>query len=66
MTGGNAMLAEMGGVPFETGLHTHASSINIAATNPAVTLDAKNDPNAVFIFSAGSTLTTSAKRKLCL
>ncbi len=58
------MLAEMGGVTFEAGLYTHASSINIAATNPTVTLDAKKDPDAVFIFSAGSTLTTSTKRRI--
>jgi hypothetical protein len=65
-TGGVAMLAEMGGLTFTAGVYTHGSAINIAATNPTVTLDAEGDPNAVFIFNAGTTLTTSAKSEIVL
>jgi hypothetical protein len=66
MTNGKTMLAEMGGVTFTPGVYTHESSINIAATNPEVYLDAKGDARAVFIFNAGTTLTTSAKSRIVL
>jgi hypothetical protein len=53
-------------VTFKAGVHTHGSAINIAATNPTIYLDAEGDPNAVFIFIAGTTLTTSAKSEIVL
>ena len=66
MTGGAAMFAEMGGVTFTPGLHTHGSAINIALANPVVFLDADGDDDAVFIFQAGDTLTTCAGSKIVL
>jgi cytoskeletal protein CcmA (bactofilin family) len=56
--------AEIGGMTFKAGIHTFGSSINIVATSPTVTLDGDGDANAVFIFNAGSTLTTSAFSKI--
>ena len=60
------MLAEMGGLTFKAGEYTHASAINIALVNPKVYLDAEGDPNAVFIFNAGSTLVTCAHSEIVL
>jgi hypothetical protein len=60
------MVAEMGGLTFKPGVYKHGSSINIALANPNVYLDADGDPNAVFIFVAGSTLTTCAYSKILL
>jgi hypothetical protein len=57
---------EMGGVIFTPGVYTHGSAINIALTNPTVYLDALNDENAVFIFVAGTTLTTCAGSNIVL
>jgi hypothetical protein len=65
-TSGTSMLAEMGGVTFTPGVHTHASAINIALASPKVYLDAQGDPNAQFIFNVGSTLTTCAKSEIVL
>eukprot|EP00579_Thalassiosira_antarctica_P024652 CAMPEP_0202012462 /NCGR_PEP_ID=MMETSP0905-20130828/23443_1 /ASSEMBLY_ACC=CAM_ASM_000554 /TAXON_ID=420261 /ORGANISM="Thalassiosira antarctica, Strain CCMP982" /LENGTH=629 /DNA_ID=CAMNT_0048571725 /DNA_START=194 /DNA_END=2083 /DNA_ORIENTATION=- len=63
---GNPMLAEVGGEMFGPGVYVHESAINIALTNPVVTLDAGGDPDAVFIFNAGTTLTTSAGSEIVL
>jgi Ice-binding-like/Bacterial Ig-like domain len=46
----------MGGLTFTPGLYTNSTSVTIA-TN--VTLDAQGNPNAVFIFQMGTTLTTT-------
>jgi hypothetical protein len=55
------MAAEMGGLTFGPGVHSFGSGLNIALLpNPTVYLDAQGDPDAVFIFYAGSTLTTCA------
>lgn len=45
-----------GGTTLYPGTYTSGSSIQI---NGALTLDAQGDPNAVFVFQAGSTLTTA-------
>jgi hypothetical protein len=66
MTSGEPKLAEIGGMTFIPGLYTYGSSINIALANPMVYLDAGGDPDAVFIFNAGSTLTTCANSKIVL
>jgi hypothetical protein len=66
MTSGPDMLAEMGGVTFIPGLYIHALSINIAAANPKVYLDAVEDETAQFIFNVGSTLTTCAGSEIVL
>jgi len=60
------MIAEMGGMTFTPGTYTHGSAINIALANPIVTLDGEGDENAVFIFIAGSTLTTCAFSQIVL
>jgi hypothetical protein len=65
MTNGNTMIAEMGGLIFTPRIYTHESSINIATANPMVYHDAEGDPNAVFIFNAGSTVTHVPEAKLC-
>jgi hypothetical protein len=66
MTSGNTMLAEMGGMKFTPGVYTRESSLNIATADPKVLLDAEGDPRAVFIFNAGSTLTTCAGSQIVL
>ena len=66
MSGGTAMPAELVGVTFTPGLYTHGSSINIALINLVVTLTVQGDPDAVFIFRAGSTLTSCAGSQIVL
>ena len=63
---GTAIVPEMGGLTFAPGVYTHASAINIALANPIVTLDAGGNPNAVFIFNVGTTLTTCANSQIVL
>jgi hypothetical protein len=58
--------AEIGGKTYTKGVHTHGSAINIALTDDTVTLDAEDDPNAVFIFNVATTLTTAAGSKIVL
>lgn len=48
--------ADLGGLTFTPGVYSNATSIGITGT---VTLDGQGDPNAVFIFQAGSTLITA-------
>jgi hypothetical protein len=47
---------DIGGLTLTEGVYKATSSLNITGT---VTLDAQGDPNAVFIFQIGSTLTTA-------
>jgi hypothetical protein len=61
---GTTMLAEMGGKTFSPGVYIHGTAINIAAGK--VYLDAKGDPDAVFVFNVGTTLTTSAGSEIVL
>jgi hypothetical protein len=61
----NTMLAEMGGLTFTPGVYAH-EVINIALANPKVYLDAQGDPNAIFIFNVGTTLTTCANSETVL
>jgi len=60
------MDAEIGGTMFTPGTYTHGSAINIGLVNPIVTLDGEGDENAVFIFIAGSSLTTCASSQIVL
>ena len=48
---------ELGGQTFVPGVYNDASSMGLTGT---VTLNALGDPNAVWIFQAGSTLTTAS------
>jgi Ice-binding-like len=49
--------ADLGGLTLTAGLYSSASSLGLTG---AVTLDAEGDPDAVFVFQAGSTLITAA------
>ncbi|MBJ7354373.1 MAG: DUF3494 domain-containing protein [Thermoleophilaceae bacterium] len=52
-----AVPADLGGLTVTAGVYESASSLGLTGV---ITLDAQNDPNAVFIFKAGSTLTTAS------
>jgi hypothetical protein len=58
----------MGGLTFTPGLYTNSTSVMIqgAGPNNNVTLDAQGDPNAIFIFKMGSTLTTGPGAQVIL
>jgi hypothetical protein len=49
---------DIGGLTLTPGVYRASSSLGITGT---LTLDAQGDPNAVFIFQIGSTLTTAAE-----
>jgi hypothetical protein len=51
------MAGDLGGLTLAPGTYQFGASIALAA---GLTLDAQGDPNAVFIFQAGSTLITAA------
>lgn len=54
---------DLGGKVLSRGVYNFASSAQLTGT---LTLDAGGDPNAVFIFNIGSTLTTAAASKIVL
>ena len=54
---------DIGGATFTPGVYKSASSLGITGT---LTLDAKGDPNAVFIFQMGSTLITASSSHVVL
>ncbi len=56
LPGGAVLPGDMSGLTFTPGLYKTSSTVMLSAGN--VTLDAQGDPNAVFIFQVGSTLTT--------
>jgi serine protease AprX len=55
--------ADLGGLTLTPGVYKNASSL---ALTGALTLDAQGDPDAVFVFQAGSTLTTAAASQVRL
>ena len=55
--------ADLGGRTLTPGVYTSTSEMAITGT---LTLDAQNDPNAVFIFKIGSTLTTASASEVKL
>jgi hypothetical protein len=63
---GTVIAAEMGGITFGPGVYTHGTALNIGLANPNVYLDAGGNTDAVFIFVAGSTLTTCAGSEIVL
>jgi hypothetical protein len=67
-TNAQALPGNMGGLTFTPGLYTNSSSVLISGAGPNnnVTLDAQGDPNAVFIFQMGSTLTTATNSQVIL
>jgi hypothetical protein len=52
-----SVAADLGGLTLAAGVYASASSLGLTG---ALTLDAQGDPNAVFVFQAGSTLTTAS------
>lgn len=48
---------DLGGLTLDPGVYFFASSAELTGT---LTLDAENDPNALFVFQIGSTLTTAS------
>jgi ketosteroid isomerase-like protein len=58
----------MGGLTFTPGLYVNSTSVLISGAGPGnnVTLDAQGNPNAVFIFKMGSTLTTAPASQVIL
>jgi len=63
-----ALPANIGGLTFAPGLYVNATSVLLSGAGPnnAVTLDAQGDPNAVFLFKMGSTLTTAPGSQMIL
>ena len=55
--------ADLGGQTLVSGVYSAESSMGLTGT---LTLDGENDPNAVFIFQVGSTLTTAAASSVAL
>jgi hypothetical protein len=53
-------IADMSGQTYTPGTYTGAAAISIGGAGTFVTLDGKGDENAVFLFQAGTTLTTAA------
>jgi hypothetical protein len=58
LTGGMPLAADIGGTTLTPGLYTAASSLAIMSGN--LILDAQGDPNAVWVFQIGSTLTEAS------
>jgi len=58
-----AISADLAGSTLTPGVYTSASSMGLSG---ALTLDARGDPNAVFVFQAGSTLTTGSASRVVL
>ena len=55
--------ADLGGLTLTPGVYSNASSLGLTGT---LTLDAQGDPNAVFVFQAGSTLITASASRVKL
>jgi hypothetical protein len=55
--------ADLGGLTLTAGVYASGSSLGLTG---ALTLDAQGDPNAVFVFQAGSTLTTASASRVNL
>ena len=62
--GAIAVAGNLGGLTLTPGLYKSTSSLEISSGD--LTLDAQGDPNAVFIFQMGSTLTTTVGRQVIL
>ncbi|MES1256780.1 MAG: ice-binding family protein, partial [Acidobacteriota bacterium] len=63
-SGAVPVTGDIAGQTFTPGLYKSVSSLNISAGD--ITLDAKGDSNAVFVFQVASTLTTAAGRQIIL
>jgi hypothetical protein len=67
-TNAQTLPGNMGGLTFAPGLYVNSTSVLISGAGPNnnVTLDAQGDPNAIFIFKMGSTLTTAPGSQVIL
>jgi cytoskeletal protein CcmA (bactofilin family) len=63
-TGAIAVAGNLGGMTLAPGVYKSTSSLEISSGD--LTLDAKGNANAVFIFEMGSTLVTTVGRKVIL
>ncbi|MDZ4758011.1 MAG: ice-binding family protein [Bacteroidota bacterium] len=63
-TGAVSLPGDLSGLTLYPGLYSNSTSVMLSAGN--VTLDAKGNANAIFIFKMGSTLTTSSGTKVIL
>lgn len=59
----NTVSADLGGQTLAPGVYSSASSMGLTGT---LTLDGENNPDAVFIFQTGSTLTTASASSVVL
>jgi uncharacterized protein (TIGR03437 family) len=64
LIGAVPVAGDLGGQTFTSGLYNSISSLSITSGN--LTLDAKGDPNAIFIFQMASTLTTAPGSQVIL
>jgi hypothetical protein len=62
--GAAVLPADLSGLTFSPGLYKNSTSVMLSAGN--LTLDAQGNPNAVFVFQMGSTLTTNAGTQVVL
>lgn len=60
---GSTVSGDLGGQTLVAGVYTSASSLGLTGT---LVLDGQGDPNAVFIFRMGSTLTTASASNVSL
>ncbi len=58
-----AIPADLGGLTLTSGVYKSSSSLGLTG---ALTLDAQGNPNSVFVFQAGSTLTTASASRVNL
>jgi hypothetical protein len=63
-TGSISLPGDLSGLTLFPGLYTNATSVMLSVGT--VTLDAQGDPNAVFLFQMGSTLTTGSFTEVIL
>ena len=59
----DSFAGEMGGLTFDDGVHQAVGAVSLTGT---VTLDARGDPNAVFVFQLGAALATAAASQVSL
>src|SRR5438270_1107047 len=64
--GGASLPGDISGLTFTPGIYKNASSAGLLSSAGTVTLNGLGDPNAVFIFQIGSTLTTATSSKVIL
>jgi hypothetical protein len=64
--GGASLPGDISGLTFTPGIYKNASSVGLLSSAGTVTLNGLGDPNAVFIFQIGSSLTTATGSQVIL